>query len=60
MLPQGLGPKMPTPDFQSVMVPLPRVFTPELYQQKCDLVYQHVYDSYAGEGKSVYGAAAGG
>ena len=39
---------------------LPRVFTPELYQQKCDLVYQHVYDSYAGEGKSVYGAAASG
>ena len=38
---------------------LPRVFTPELYQQKCDLVYQHVYDSYAGEGKSVYEAAAG-
>ncbi|MEA3358654.1 MAG: DUF3387 domain-containing protein [Thermodesulfobacteriota bacterium] len=33
---------------------LPQAFTPELYQKKCDAVYQHVYDSYYGAGKSVY------
>ena len=33
---------------------LPRVFTKDLYQQKCDAVYQHVYDSYYGSGKSLY------
>ena len=33
---------------------LPRIYTPELYQEKCDRVYRHVYDSYQGEGKSVY------
>jgi len=33
---------------------LPRVYTPELFQQKCDLTYQHVYDSYFGSGGSIY------
>ena len=33
---------------------LPRAYTSELYQQKCDSVYQHVYDSYHGEGRSIY------
>jgi type I restriction enzyme R subunit len=33
---------------------LPRVYTPEVYQQKCELTYQHVYDSYFGSGSSVY------
>lgn len=33
---------------------LHRSYTPELYQQKCDIVYQYVYDSYYGDGKSVY------
>ena len=37
---------------------LPRAFSPDLYQQKCELVYQHVYDSYFGSGKSIYAAAA--
>jgi len=37
---------------------LPEVYTPELYQEKCDIVYQHVYDSYFGEGKSIYASAA--
>ncbi|HUZ75973.1 MAG TPA: type I restriction enzyme endonuclease domain-containing protein, partial [Chloroflexota bacterium] len=35
---------------------LPRRFTPELYKQKCDAVYQHVYDSYFGAGTSIYAA----
>ena len=39
---------------REVLDELPRTFTQELYQQKCDSVYQHVYDSYPGEGKSIY------
>ena len=27
---------------------LPRTYTPELYEAKCDAVWQHVYDVYAG------------
>lgn len=33
---------------------LPRVYTPEFFQQKCDLTYQHIFDSYFGLGRSVY------
>ena len=33
---------------------LPRTYTPEIYRQKCDVIYQHVYDSYYGAGKSIY------
>jgi type I restriction enzyme R subunit len=33
---------------------LPALYTPELYRQKCELVYQHVYDSYFGQGNGVY------
>ena len=40
---------------KNVLDELPRAYTPELYQQKCDSVYQHVYDSYQGEGTSIYG-----
>ncbi|MDB4676862.1 DUF3387 domain-containing protein [bacterium] len=39
---------------KNVLDELPRAYTPEIYQQKCDLVYQHVFDSYQGEGKSIY------
>ncbi len=35
---------------------LPRVYTPEVFQQKCELTYQHVYDSYFGSGASIYHA----
>lgn len=37
---------------------LPRAFTPELYRQKCDLVYEHVYEAYFGGGRSIYSLAA--
>jgi len=42
---------------KTVLDELPRAYTPELYQQKCGTVYQHVYDSYQGEGRSIYAAA---
>ena len=36
---------------------LPRAYTPDLFQQKTAAVFQHVYASYFGGGKSVYEAA---
>ena len=33
---------------------LPQPYTPELFNQKSEVVYQHIYDSYYGEGKSIY------
>jgi type I restriction enzyme R subunit len=33
---------------------LPRSYIPDLYRHKCDVVYQHIYDSYFGQGLSVY------
>ena len=33
---------------------LPRVYTPELYQQKCLVVFEHVYESYPERDGSVY------
>jgi type I restriction enzyme R subunit len=33
---------------------LPEVYTPEIFRQKCEVVYQHVYESYFGEGRSIY------
>jgi len=37
---------------------LPPAYAPDVYQRKCDLAYQHVYDAYFGEGRSVYAIAA--
>ena len=36
---------------------LPAAFTPALRAEKMDLAFQHVYDSYYGDGRSVYAAA---
>jgi type I restriction enzyme R subunit len=36
---------------------LPRVYIPELFDQKTTAVFQHVYDAYYGAGRSVYAAA---
>ncbi len=40
---------------EEILEHLPPVFDSDLYHQKCGLVYQHVYESYYGCGKSVYG-----
>ena len=37
---------------------LPEKFTRQLYAQKCDVVYQHVFESYFDDGHSVYDRAA--
>ena len=43
---------------EEILDQLPPVYTTELYQRKCELVYHHIYDSYYGPGKSVYALAA--
>jgi type I restriction enzyme R subunit len=35
-------------------VGLPRAYTPELYQQKCSSVFEHIYESYPQSGEGVY------
>ena len=35
---------------------LPRVYSPELYQQKCMAVFEHVFESYPERDANVYAA----
>jgi len=37
---------------------LPRAYTPEVYQQKCLTVFEHVFESYGGTGGRSAGEAA--
>jgi len=37
---------------------LPERYTQEQFDQKCSAIYQHVFESYYGEDKSVYSVAA--
>jgi len=37
---------------------LPRAYTKDLYQTKCNVLFEHVYESYYGQGGSVYQEAA--
>ena len=39
---------------ETVLDRLPRVYAPQVYEQKCERVYQHVFDSYAGQSSSIY------
>ena len=36
---------------KTVLDDLPHIYTPEIYQEKCDLVYRHVFDAYQGGGR---------
>ena len=40
-----------------VLEDLPDTYTTELCEQKSELAYQHIFDSYYGGGESVYAAA---
>lgn len=33
---------------------LPKIYTSELYSKKCDVIYQHIYESYYDADKSIY------
>jgi type I restriction enzyme R subunit len=37
---------------------LPKAYSPELYQGKCSALFEHVFESYQGEGVSIYTGAA--
>ena len=37
---------------------LPERYTQEIYDRKCEVVYQHIYDCYYGAGNSIYSTAA--
>jgi type I restriction enzyme, R subunit len=41
---------------KDILNELPRAYTKDLYEKKCDAVYDHFYSAYLGQGKSVYGA----
>jgi type I restriction enzyme R subunit len=43
---------------EEILDRLPDKFTRQVYAQKCDAVYQHVFDSYWDDGHSVYERAA--
>ena len=36
---------------------LPRAYTKELYAKKSDVLFEHVYEAYQGDGSSVFAAA---
>jgi type I restriction enzyme R subunit len=38
---------------------LPGKFTRDIYKQKCEVVYQHIYDSYFGKNQNIYQGVAG-
>ncbi len=35
---------------------LPRIYTPDLYKQKCHVVFEHFYETYGDRGASLYSA----
>jgi len=35
-------------------VGLPRAYSPELYEQKCSVIFEHIYESYPQSGEGVY------
>lgn len=39
---------------ENILDKLPQIYSRDIYSLKCEYVYQHVYDSYYGEGKSLY------
>lgn len=43
---------------EEILDQLPESYSTEVYQRKCEEVYQHVYESYSGAGRSIYTTAA--
>ncbi len=42
---------------EAILDELPECYTPKIYDQRCEAVYQHIYESYYGEDDSIYGVA---
>ena len=43
---------------EEILDRLPQSYSSALYERKCQAVYQHVYDSYYGQGRSIYAQAS--
>ncbi len=43
---------------EEILDELPECYTPKIYDQRCEAVYQHIYESYYGENDSIYRVAA--
>ena len=43
---------------EEVLEQLPPSYSSDVYESKCQNVYQHIYDSYYGQGKSIYARAS--
>lgn len=43
---------------EEILDRLPQNYSSDLYERKCQAVYQHVYDSYYGQGRSIYAQAS--
>ncbi len=41
-------------EIEDTLDSLPRAYTKETYQTKCNVLFEHVYESYIGDGKSLY------
>jgi type I restriction enzyme, R subunit len=39
---------------ETMLDKLPPIYSADIYQSKCDLIYQHVYESYFGKEKNIY------
>jgi type I restriction enzyme R subunit len=39
---------------EEILDQLPESYPTDVYQRKCEEVYQHVYESYSGAGRSIY------
>jgi type I restriction enzyme, R subunit len=43
---------------KEILDQLPESYSTDVYERKCEEVYQHVYESYSGAGRSIYNTAA--
>lgn len=43
---------------EEILDQLPESYSTEVYQRKCEEVYQHVYESYSSAGRRIYTTAA--
>jgi type I restriction enzyme R subunit len=39
---------------EDILDHLPEKYSAEVYQQKCEIVFGHIYDSYYGAGQGIY------
>ena len=45
-------------EIEDTLDALPRAYGKEIYTEKCSSIFEHVYESYQGEGRSAFSEAA--